>query len=211
MAISTQMKTHLDGSVTYLAHLFRGEERPREIVVHWSAASIANVKARGGYLRKTGGTSGSEDAAARSITGFDGDGYVRFTTRLNGMVYFGLATSNTTAAASSINFAIRVESNGTVTVYESGSLVYTHGTAAKSGDWMKVQRVGTVISYWLNRTKIYTSATASSATLYCDTSLVKTGVTVEQAVFGHAQAVIAVTDHTRLSFAKTHSSLVSTT
>lgn len=197
MAISAEMKTHLAGSATYLCHLLRVEERPREVVIHWAATSIANVAARGGYLRKNGGTDGSEDAAARSITGFDGDGYVKFTTRLNGMIYFGLATTNTTAAASSINFAIRVEADGTVKVYEGGVLKATHGSAARSGDWLKVQRVGTAITYWLNRTKIYTSATTSSATLYCDTCLVATDATIEQAVFGHVPAVINVTDHTR--------------
>jgi uncharacterized phage protein (TIGR02218 family) len=191
------MKTHLAGSATYLAHLFRIEERPRELVIHWAAASIANVAARGGYLKKNAGTDGSEDAAARSITGFDGDGYVKYATRLNGTVYFGLATLNNTAASSSIGFAIRVESNGTVKVYEAGVLKYTHGSAARAGDWLKVQRVGTAISYWLNRTLMYTSASTSSATLYCDTCLLTRSATVERAVFGHVQTVINVTDHTR--------------
>ena len=73
MAISSTMKTHLAKTATYLAHAWRVEERPRELVIHWAAASVANVTARGGYLKKTGGTDGSDDAAGRSIASFDGD------------------------------------------------------------------------------------------------------------------------------------------
>jgi uncharacterized phage protein (TIGR02218 family) len=198
MAIGVSMKTHLAGSATYLAHLLRVEERPREIPITWAAASIANVVARGGYLRKNGGTNGSEDAAARSIVKFNGDVYARMTTRLDGTVYFGFTTTaNNTAAASSINFAIRVDSAGEVRVYEAGVLKYTHGTAAKSGDHLRVQRDTFTISYWLNRTKIYTSATMTSSAFYCDVSIVTTDATINEAVFGKPPAVIRVTDHTR--------------
>lgn len=191
------MKAHLAGSATYLAHLWRIEERPRELPVTWAAASIANVVARGGYLRKNAGTDGTDDAAARSITAFNGDIYAKYTTRLNGTVYFGLATNNTTAAASSINFAIRVDSAGEIRIYEAGTLKTTHGTAAKKGDWLRVQRVGTTITYWHNRTLVYTSATATSSSLYCDTAIVTKNATIQDAVFGYVPTVITVTDHTR--------------
>lgn len=197
MAISPTMITYLANSATYLAHCWRVEERPRELVIHWAAASIANVTARGGYLKKTGGTDGTDDAAAGSIASFSADFYVKFRTRLDGTVYFGLATGTGTAAASSINFAIRVESNGTIKVYEGGVLKATSSTTAVSGDFLQVRRVGTAITYWHNRTKIYTSATASSGALFCDTSLVTSSATVNDAVFGYAPTVIAVTDHTR--------------
>lgn len=201
MAISATMITHLAQAATYLCHLWRIEERPRECVVHWSATGMANVVARGGYLRKNGGTDGTDDASAISITGLTGSFYVKYRTRLDGTVYFGLAANNGTAAASSINFAIRVESNGTIKVYELGVLKATSTTTAKAGDFLRVQRDGTTLSYWHNRTKIYTSATASSATLYCDTSIVTTGATVNEAVFGYVPTVINVTDHSRsLSF-----------
>lgn len=197
MAISSTMKTHLAKTATYLAHAWRVEERPRELVIHWAAASVANVTARGGYLKKTGGTDGSDDAAGRSIASFDGDFYVRFRTRLDGTVYFGLAASNDTAAASSIDFAVRVESDGTIKVYEGGALKATSSTTAANGDFLRVQRVGTEVTYWHNRTKIYTSLTTSSGALVCDTSLVTANATVNEAVFGHVPTVLTVTDHTR--------------
>lgn len=197
MSISASMITHLAESATYLAHCWRVEERPRELVIHWAAASVANVTARGGYLKKTAGTDGTDDAAAGSIASFSADFYVKYRTRLDGTVYFGLATSTATAAASSINFAIRVEANGTIKVYELGVLKATSSTTAKSGDFLQVRRVGTAITYWHNRTKIYTSLTASSGALFCDTSIVTADATVNDAVFGHVPTVIAVTDHTR--------------
>lgn len=197
MSISATMISHLANTATYLAHTWRVEERARELVVHWAAASIVNVQARGGYLRKTGGTDGTDDAAARSIMAQDGDFFVRFRTRLDGTVYFGLAASNNTAAASSINYAVRVESSGTIKIYEGGTLKATATTTARAGDFLRVQRVGTAITYWHNRTLIYTSLTASTGALVCDTSLVTTGATVSDAVFGRVPTVITVTDHTR--------------
>ena len=197
MSISVAMKAHLAQSATYLSHLWRIEERPRELPVSWSASGMVNVIARGGYLRKNTGTDGTDDAAAKSIQGLTGDVYARFTTRLDGTVYFGLATNNTTAAASSINFAIRVDAAGQIRVYEGGVLKATHGTAAKSGDWLRVRRVGTTITYWHNRTLIYTSATSSSGTVYVDTSLVTKSATINGAVWGYPPQVITVTDHTR--------------
>lgn len=197
MAISATMISHLANTATYLAHTWRVEERAREIAVHWAAASIANVKARGGYLKKTGGTDGSDDAAARSISAHDGDFYVKFRTRLDGTVYFGLAASNNTAAASSIAYAVRVEASGTIKVYEGGVLKATSSTTAVIGDFLRVQRVGTTVTYWHNRTKIYTSATASTGALVCDASLVTSDVTVNEAVFGYVPTVLTITDHTR--------------
>ncbi len=197
MAISTEMKTHLAAAATYLCHCWRIEERLRECVVHWSATGKANVIARGGYLKKNAGSTTADDAGARSIGAFNGDMYVKFRTRLDGTVYFGLATNNALVAASSINFAIRVEANGTIKIYEAGVLKTTSATTAKKGDFLRVQRVGTTITYWHNRTKIYTSLTATSSALYCDTSLVTTGATVNEAVFGYPPQVITVTDHTR--------------
>jgi uncharacterized phage protein (TIGR02218 family) len=197
MAISATMISHLANSATYLAHAWRVEERPRELVVHWAAASVANVKARGGYLKKNGGTDGTDDAAARSIGSFDGDFYVKFRTRLDGTVYFGLAATNDTAAASSIDYAIRVEADGTIKIYEGGALEATATTTARNGDFLRVQRVGTSITYWHNRTKVYTSATPSTGALVCDTAIVTSEATVNDAVFGYVPTVVTITDHTR--------------
>ena len=201
MAISAAMKTHLAGSATYLAHLFRVEERPRECVIHWSSGSIANAKARGGYLKKFGGADGTDDAGARSIASFDGDVYFKCTVRLTGGLfsetYVGLTTSTSMPTVSSLTFAIRTGAGENVRVYESGVLKFTHSAPAKPGDHVRVQRVGTTVTYWLNRTKLYTSLASSTGTLYAGVSLFDLDTIIDQAVFGFVPTVILVTDHTR--------------
>ena len=197
MAISAGMKTHLAESATYLCHLWRIEERPREIPIPWDSTKVVNCNARGGYLKKTAGTDGTDDAGAQSFQGWTGDIYVKMTTRLDGTVYFGLAEADSSVASNTIEYAIRVEANGTIKIYETGTLKATASSTARSGDWLRVQRDGTTITYWHNRTKIYTSLTASSATLYADASIATASATVNNAVFGHPGIVIRVTDHTR--------------
>jgi uncharacterized phage protein (TIGR02218 family) len=196
MAISAPMIAHLDQSATYLAHLVRVEEPPREIVLNWSTATRANVKGRGGYLRKTGGTSGSDDAGASSTQNWGGDVYVKCTIRNDGEIYFGLADSTSGVTVASIDFAMAVV-GAAVKVYESGSLVATSSRAATAGDWLQVRRVGTAITYWHNRTLVHTSALTSSGTVYAKASLKTTSSTINQAVFGWVPTVIRATDHTR--------------
>lgn len=201
MPISGAMITHLAGSATYLAHLFRVEERPREGVVHWAASSVANAKVRGGYLKKSGGTDGTADSGARSIASFDADVYVRATVRLvggaSGKLAFGLSTSTATPTAANLNFSIQIQSGVAVKVVESNVVVFTHSAAAKPGDQIQVRRVGTTISYFLNRTKIYTSASSSGATLYAATLHYDADTTVEDVAFGFVPTTILVTDHSR--------------
>lgn len=197
MSISVAMKNHLAGSATYLCHLWRIEERPREIPIAWDTTKNTNVYARGGYLKKTGGTDGADDAGTQSLQGWSGDIYTRMTVKLDGTVYFGLAEADSSVGPSSIEYAIRVEADGTIKIYEGGTLKATSATVARAGDWLRVQRDGTTITYWHNRTKIYTSLTASSATLYADACLTTASATINDAVFGQPPIVIRATDHTR--------------
>jgi len=194
LAISAAMKTHIEGSATYLAHLVRIEERPREIPIHWASAARVNVLARGGKLKAT-----TAAGAGFSTQGLVGDGYLRFTVRSNGTVYCGLSTSNGGATEATIQHAIRVDANGTIRVYESNVLKATAATTARSGDWFYVKRAATTnaITYHHNRSLIYTSALTPSAALFADAAITTSGATIEQAVFGTSPAVILATDHTR--------------
>lgn len=197
MAISTAMKNHLAEGATYLAHLWRIEERPREIVIAWDSVKVTNCNARGGYLKKNAGTDGTNDAGAQSLQSWSDDVYVRAKVLLDGTVYFGLAAADSDIAFGTIEYAIRCDSDGTIRVYESGTLKYTHGSAARKGDWIRVQRDTNTVTYWLNRTLLYTSLTAASGTYYADASLTSMSATITEAVFGRPPAVIRVTDHTR--------------
>lgn len=194
MAISAAMKTHLSQSATYLAHLVRIEERPRELPVHWATAARVNALARGGKLK-------AETAAAAgfSTQSLVGDGYLRFTVRLNGTVYCGLSASNGGATAATIEHAIRVDADGTIRVYESNVLKATAASTARSGDWFYIKRAATTnaVSYWHNRDLIYTSVLTPSAALFADAAITTINATIEQTVFGTTPAVIRATDHTR--------------
>jgi uncharacterized phage protein (TIGR02218 family) len=197
MPVATAMKNHLADWTTYLCHLWKIEERRREILINWETSSRVNVAARGGWLKKNGGTDGSDDAGAFSSHSFAGDGYLKWTTRLTGTVYCGLSTSNGGATAADIDFAIRSDADGTIKVYEGGVLKATMSGTARKGSWLTVKRAGTQITYWHNRTLIYTSAASSSGALFADASIVTRKAVIDQVVFGKNPTVITVSDHTR--------------
>lgn len=197
MAISTAMKNHLAEGATYLAHLWRIEERPREILIVWDSTKVANCNARGGYLKKNAGTDGTNDAGAQSLQGWSDDVYVRAKVLLDGTVYFGLAAADSDVAFGTIEYAVSCTPAGLIRVYEGGTLKYTHGSNARKGDWIRVQRDTNTVTYWLNRTLLYTSLTAASGTYYADASLTTMSATINDAVVGKPPAVIRVTDHTR--------------
>ncbi len=196
MPVSVAMTTHLAGSPTTLCTLWRVEERRRERLLNWETSSRTNVAARGGYLRKSGGTDGTPDAGAFSNQKLPGDGYFRFVTRRNGAIYAGLSPSNSGANYTAISFCVGIEANGTIKIYELGTLKHTGGTARR-GDWLIIKREGTTVTYWHNRTLLYTSATSSTGDLYADTSIASTNATIEDAAFGKIPTVITASNHTR--------------
>lgn len=197
MPISAGMIAHLEQSPKTLCTLWRVEERRREVLVNWSLSSRANVQTRGGYLFKEAGTDGTDDAGAFSSNRLNGDGYLRFATKNNGTIHCGLSESNSGADADGIKWCIRVDADGTIKVYELGTLKATHTATARRLDWLKIRRIGATLTYWHNRSLIYTSTVASSATLHADASIATKYATIEQASFGHDPAIITVSNHTR--------------
>jgi len=197
MPVSAGMISHLASSPTTLCTLWRVEERRREVVINWDVAKRINCVTRGGWVKKNAGTDGTDDAGVLSTTQLQGNGYLRFMTKRNGTVYCGLSNNNATVAASSIQHAIRCDADGTVKIYESGTLKATMSGTARKGDWLTIKRVGTAVTYWRNRTLIYTSATVSSGVKYADVSIATKNATVEQAVFGFNPTIITVSNHTR--------------
>ncbi len=197
MPISAGMIAHLAQSPKTLCTLWRVEERRREVLVNWLLSSRVNVTTRGGYLKKNAGTDGTPDAGAFSSNSLVGDGYFRFTVKLKGTIYCGLSESNTNAGFDTIKYCIRVDSDGTIRVYELGVLKATHTSTARRLDWLTVKRENNTVTYWHNRTLIYTSAVTSSATLYADSSIATLNATIERASFGKIPTVVRVSNHTR--------------
>lgn len=195
MPLTEEIIAHLGQATTYLAHLYRIEERRREVLANWLTASRTNVYARGGYLKKSNAS--GDNAGAFASHGLTGNGYVRFLSRLDGRVQCGLSETDADETADTIEYSIRVVPGGTITVYESGVLKATHSATAKEGDWFYIKRIDGAITYWHNRTLIYTSAATTEAELFADASIYTKLATLEQVSYGAIPQTILFTDHTR--------------
>jgi uncharacterized phage protein (TIGR02218 family) len=193
---SAAMIAHLQSSPTTLCHIWRIEERKREIALYFG--SKVNVRARGGQVVKNGGTDGSDDAGAFSIQSLVGNGYFEFRTDLSGTVAAGLSATNSGATTAGIQFCLQVEANGTITIKESGTTKLTTArNYYKAGHLLKVRVETGVVTYWYDRTLLYTSAVTPGGTLYADCSITTTSAQIYKSVFGVLPTVIRLTNHTR--------------
>ncbi|NQX85549.1 MAG: RHS repeat-associated core domain-containing protein [Flavobacteriaceae bacterium] len=100
------------------------------------------------------------------------DGFVQFTAPTNDVhLMLGLSENNINANYNTIDFAIYLNRNQRVYVYESGSWKGEKSTY-QSGDVFKVERTGVagIVRYYKNDEVIYTSTNTSSAPLLIDAS-----------------------------------------
>jgi uncharacterized phage protein (TIGR02218 family) len=196
MPISAGMISHLQSSPTTICHLWRIEERRREINLNWT--SKVNAKSRGGTLIKTGGTNGSDDAAAVSTQILTGDGYFQFCSDGRGTNYAGLSNTNGSAGQATIEFCLQVDLDGTIRVRESGTIMFTSAAGVyKPGHLLKVQVESNVVTYWYDRTKLYTSLLTPIFPLMADASMANLDSRIERAVFGKLPTVFNFCNHTR--------------
>ena len=195
MSISAEMIAHLEGNTTYLAHLLKVEERPRELPIHWADATAANVKHRGGYLKKNDGTDAAEDAGAASIQSWSGDVQIQATLR-SGDIAFGFDASTSGLTIAGIEYCIAF-AGGSVKVYESGTLRATSAATGRAGDHITIRRVGSTVTYYHNRALLYTSAVSASGTYYAKGTIKTLLGVFDGAIFAFVPSVIRVTDHTR--------------
>ncbi|HYE72641.1 MAG TPA: DUF2163 domain-containing protein [Blastocatellia bacterium] len=194
--VTTAMKTHLASSPMTICTLWRIEERRREIPVTWPTKT--NLSVRGWALKKNAGTDGTFDAGAFSHSShkITGDGRFRFRSDRLGTVAAGLSSTNGGVSEASIQFCIKVDLSGTITVLESGTVRATaSGYRRKDDLWIKKQ--SGVITYWHNRTLLYTSALTPAATLYPDCSIATTGASISQSALALVPTVITLSNHTR--------------
>jgi RHS repeat-associated protein len=130
----------------------------------------------GNSIKRVGtSTSG---AASRQQLAVGQNGWLEFTvSELNTTRVVGLNDSNPDVAGNNINYGFNLLSTGTVNVFENNSPKYTL-TAVKSGDVLRVERNGTVVTYYHNGIFQYTSATPSSTSLQADISLTSSNSSV---------------------------------
>jgi hypothetical protein len=144
----------------------------------------ARVEAYGSRLLKTGAAA-AHDAGASSVELLAGDGYVEAVVDATGVHRFlGLSTSDDDVNYTSIDFAFYVTTtdniDGQWQIWESGVNVQS-GAAASIvvGDVVRVERVGTTITYKKNGAVIWTSTTPSIGALLVDVSMFTPGVKLD--------------------------------
>lgn len=141
-----------------------------QALVRWDLAEQA---AAGTWtLTKTGGTDSTwGDSGASSVQTVSGDGYVEViadTTVGSGRV-FGFSATDANQSYATIGYGFYLDQGAVLSVFENGAGPLASGTYAV-GDVLRVERVGTTVTYKKNGIVFYTSGTPSSGSLLIDTA-----------------------------------------
>jgi alpha-tubulin suppressor-like RCC1 family protein len=137
-----------------------------------------------GSLTKTG-SSGWNAGAASTASLAAGDGFVEFTaTETNTTRACGLADQDASYDPAEIDFAIQLQDNADVRVYESGVLRGAFGTYAP-GDRFRVEVRMTQVVYRKNGVVFYTSGVAPTLPLSADAALDTPGATLGEVRLGN--------------------------
>lgn len=115
------------------------------------------------------------NAGAISKVSLSGDGGFQWkfgVSTTGGVVGFAQANDNVGISDISHGFYYTVETG--LKVIEGGS-IKSGSVAYADGDWLRVMRVGGQVTYWVNSTKVFTSAYASTGLVYLDVSLYTAG------------------------------------
>lgn len=135
--------------------------------------NVVGCSVVGTAIAKTA-VSGAWDAGASSVQRIPGDGYVEFTLGdLTCLAIGGLATSDPDRNYTSINYALFYGGGNPLSPYELGTplAAIVPFVSLTRGDTIRIQRVGTTITYWYNGVLKYTSLVASTGTLMFDCSI----------------------------------------
>jgi len=153
--------------------VFQEVEEP----VTWTAL---NVQVTGNTVTKTTTTTAWDAGALSQNSIASGqDGWVEF--HVNGIDTYkmlGLSAYNTDPSYESINYAIHTAASGQLVVYESGTAMAVISTAYAATDVFRVERKAGIVYYKINGQVFYTSAVASSGTLYADAAIYSTSASL---------------------------------
>ncbi|AUC77565.1 RHS repeat domain-containing protein [Olleya sp. Bg11-27] len=141
-----------------------------------------NVATFGNEIEKIGDYSWSAYFSSNEM--INGDGFVKFDTPENTNAFMlGLSDDTSTSAAySTIDFAIYLARNQRVYVYESGSNKGQKSTYLP-GDTFKVERIGNTVRYYKNDEVIYTSTGTNSGPLLTKASFASPEASIENLQF----------------------------
>jgi hypothetical protein len=178
VTISPQAELVIRGTATS-ASCYNAEE-----VVVWKNSDLVNTSAIGNNLTKFT-ANGAWNGGASSHNTVSAEGYFRFVateTNKNRMV--GLSTTNTNSDFSSIQYAIYLQNNGNVSVYESGA---NRGvlTTFSGGEEFKISVENNVVKYYKNNNLFYISSLSPTLPLIIDVSINEINGTVTNARVGN--------------------------
>ncbi len=167
-----------EGESPYSDEIVIGDVDVYDII--WT--DLDGVKANGNSLTKSRVRNNwYEGAASFNELPANTDGWIEMTAVENNTYrMFGLSDYNQAATWNTIDHSFYVRSNGTIQIYESGSLKCNCGNYS-SGDKVKVERQGSQILYKLNGNTIYTSNCDPNKSLIADVSLYSTTSTISNA------------------------------
>lgn len=126
--------------------------------------NVVNAAVVGTQIAKTGGVAATWDAGASTIKLLVGDGRISCVVRNAGaaVAMIGLSVPHTSMSFAASNYMAYMTAVPSAVVYELGVIKATTpaSPAIVNGDVVWVQRTGTVITYGVNNTTVYTSAVA---------------------------------------------------
>lgn len=144
--------------------------------VSWTAAS--GVTVTGADLKKTAANAWGNAGAISTQKLSSGDGTVQVTSsETNTARMFGLSASNPDTNYKTIRYALYMQNNGGLAIYENGAKRGTFGIY-KTGDSLQVGVESGKIVYRHNGTVVYTSTVVPSYPLFVDTALNTKGSTL---------------------------------
>ncbi|MFM7021785.1 MAG: LamG-like jellyroll fold domain-containing protein [Flavobacteriales bacterium] len=104
----------------------------------------------------------------------DGDGSVSYPIGAN--VIFGLSNTQITSSSSSNSIKYALQSmGGEVYMWVNGATICCPYITYKNGDVLKIERKGSLITYYKNNTKIYTVSNALTSRLYINAIITSAG------------------------------------
>lgn len=153
--------------------------------------NVVGCAIAGNNITKTTNTS-AWDSGASSVQRIEGDGYLEFSIgELIGSRAVGLSYADKDFNFSSVNFCIAPNGyiNGKIDIIENGAQKTASTTTLIANSRLRVQRDGTVITYWQDGVLIYTSLVASTGALVLDCALYWPYYTVKDIVLSGATGV----------------------
>jgi hypothetical protein len=163
-----------------------GCPRAEEQIV-WSALSNVVTTGLGNSLNKTV-SNGNWDGGAFAFNGVSNNGYLEFrASETNRSRMVGLSSTNADNGYASIRYAIYLQNNGIVGIYEAGANRGNFG-AYSSNALFRISVESNVVKYYRNGVLIYTSALVPTLPLFPDVSINQVGGTVTNAVVANLNA-----------------------